>query len=337
MSTNQTKPRFFTGIQATGTLHLGHYLGVIRHILILQEEYEVIIMIADLHALTVPQKEMNYQEKAKEIAALLYSCGLKEDCKIFIQSQIKEHLELAWLLSPLVTVSELSKMIQYKEKKGKQETGNLALFSYPVLMAADIFLYDADLIIVGQDQQQHYELATDIFRKFNNFHQASKQGIALLKLPIFNEFSQLGSKIMGLQNPEKKMSKSGSEKDYLALLDEPKDIRDKIKKAVTDSEKKIYYDPENKDKLGTSNLLLIYALLKKLTVKEAEKEVSDLDHRRFKEKLSELVCDKLQTIQEKFSIYQAKITDLLEKNRHYCQKLAQQKMKKIKSKMKLIN
>jgi tryptophanyl-tRNA synthetase len=170
MSTNQPKPRFFTGIQATGTLHLGHYLGVIRHILILQEEYEVIIMIADLHALTVPQKGIDYQEKAKEIAALLYACGLKEDCKIFIQSQIKEHLELAWLLSPLVTVSELNKMIQYKEKKGKHETGNLALFSYPVLMAADIFLYDADLIIVGQDQQQHYELATDIFRKFNNFY-----------------------------------------------------------------------------------------------------------------------------------------------------------------------
>ncbi|CAJ0844803.1 3788_t:CDS:2 [Entrophospora sp. SA101] len=282
-----TRPRFFTGIQATGTLTLGHYLGVINHILLLQEEYEVIVMIADLHALTVPQQGMDYRKKAADIAALLYAC----------------------------------------EKKKGEETGNLALLAYPVLMSADIFLYDADLVIVGQDQQQHCELTAAIARKFNNFYQAE-----LLKLPQF-AIPQLGGKIMGLQNPEKKMSKS--ENDHLALLDEPEIVKKKIQRAETDSENKVYYDPIKKT--GISNLLLIYALFKKVSPQEAEKEVSNLNYHQFKTKLAELVCAKFQIIQEKFPIYQAKITGLLEKNQHYCQKLAQQKLKEIKNKMKLPN
>lgn len=319
------KPRFFTGIQATGTLTLGHYLGIIHHVLLLQEEYEIFIMVADLHALTVPNQQIDYQKKAHEIAALLYACGLKEDCKIFIQSQIKEHLELTWLLASQVTVSELNNMIQYKEKKKNEETGNLALLAYPVLQAADIFLYDADLVIVGQDQQQHCELAAAIFRKFNNFYQAD-----LLKLPQFTT-AQLGNKIMGLQNPEKKMSKS--ENDYIALLDNPEIIKKKIQRAETDSENKIYYDSEKKS--GVSNLLIIYALLRKITPYEAEKEVSNLNYHQFKTRLAELVCIKFQNIQEDFPLYQTKISDLLEKNRLYCQNLAQQKLEKIKTVMKL--
>ncbi|CAG8801712.1 31876_t:CDS:1, partial [Racocetra persica] len=208
------QPRFFTGIQASGTLTLGHYLGVIRHILEIQEEYEIIIMICDLHALTIPKPNFNYREIGHEIASLLYACDLKEEnCKIFIQSEIKEHVELAYLLSPHITVSALSNMIQYKEKKKEKESGNLALLSYPVLMAADIFLYDADLVIVGQDQTQHLELATNIAQKFNNFYNKN-----LLKIPQFT-IPHLGAKIMGLKNPQKKMSKS--ENDFLALLDNP--------------------------------------------------------------------------------------------------------------------
>jgi len=218
-------------------------------------------------------------------------------------------------------------MIQYKEKKKDAETGNLALLSYPVLMAADIFLYDADLVIVGQDQRQHCELTADISRKFNNFYQTN-----LLKLPQFT-IPQLGSKIMGLKNPKKKMSKS--ENDYLALLDEPEIIKKKIQRAETDSENKIRYDPINKP--GISNLLLIYALLKKITPQEAKKEVSNLNYHQFKNKLAELVCAQFQSIQEKLPIYQTKINILLEKNRHYCQKITQQKLKEIKSKMKLSN
>ncbi|CAG8832685.1 19566_t:CDS:1, partial [Racocetra persica] len=231
----------------------------------IQDRYEVIIMIADLHALTLPQKGIDYQKNSQEIAALLYACGLKEEnCKIFIQSQIKEHLELSFLLSPHVTVGILSNMIQYKEKKRSQETGNLSLLAYPVLMAADIFLYDVDLVIVGQDQTQHLELTTNIAQKFNNFY-----GKKLLKVPHFT-IPSLGAKIMGLNHPNRKMSKS--ENDYLALRDEPQTIKKKIAKAVTDSENKIYFDPQKKP--GISNLLTIYALLTGCQITEAEEKLT---------------------------------------------------------------
>ena len=163
-----TKPRFFTGITATGTLTLGHYLGVIRHILELQKTHEVIVMIGDLHALTIARSDLNYRDNCRKIAALLYACGLNSDCKVFIQSEIKEHLELMHFLSPQVNVGTLKNMIQFKEKK-QTSAGNLSLLSYPVLMAADIFLYDVDLIVVGIDQTQHLEFARDMHQRFNNF------------------------------------------------------------------------------------------------------------------------------------------------------------------------
>src|SRR6185369_5930734 len=170
-------------------------------------------------------------------------------------------------------------MIQYKEKKKEQETGNLALLAYPVLMAADIFLYDADLIIVGQDQTQHLELATDIAQKFNNFYDKK-----LLKVPQFT-IPHFGAKIMGLKNPQKKMSKS--ENDYIALLDSPEVIKKKFSQAETDSENKIYYDPEKKP--GISNLLTIYALLNDKEIKKTEEELKDLNYHQFKLKLVDLL------------------------------------------------
>jgi tryptophanyl-tRNA synthetase len=163
-----SKLRFFTGITATGTLTLGHYLGVIRHILELQKTHEVIVMIGDLHALTTLRNGVNYRENCRIIAALLYACGLNDNCKVFIQSEIKEHLELMAILSPHANINLLNNMIQFKEKKGTA-AGNLSLLSYPVLMAADIFLYQADLIVVGMDQTQHLEFARTIYRKFNSF------------------------------------------------------------------------------------------------------------------------------------------------------------------------
>ena len=217
-------------------------------------------------------------------------------------------------------------MIQYKEKKKNAETGNLALLSYPVLMAADIFLYDADLVIVGQDQQQHCELATTIFRKFNNFYQTD-----LLKLPQFT-ISQLGNKIMGLQNPEKKMSKS--ENDYIALLDKPEIIIKKIKEAETDSENKIYYNPEKKP--GISNLLTIYALLNNQRIKEAEKDLQNFNYHQFKLRLIDLLNEKLGIIQKRYSDYQQlKISGLLQKNKDYLKDLAKEKIKMIKKELKI--
>jgi tryptophanyl-tRNA synthetase len=320
------RPRFFTGIQATGTLTLGHYLGVIRHLLKIQEDYEVIILLADLHSLTVPNKELNYREKCYEIASLLYACGLKENCRIFIQSEISEHLELTWLLAPHVTVGKLGDMIQYKEKKKEQETGNLALLAYPVLQAADIFLYDADLVIVGQDQKQHLELATDIAQKFNNFY-----GQKLLKVPRFT-IPNLGAKIMGLKNPQKKMSKS--ENDCITLLDSPEVIKKKISQAETDSENKIYYDPSNKP--GISNLLTIYALLSGKGIKEVEEELKNTNYHQFKIKLSHLLNEKLAVIQKKYNDYLFHIKGIVEKNNTYLKDLAERQIKIIKKELRIL-
>ena len=322
-----SKPRFFTGIQATGSLTLGNYCGAIQPILKIQDDYEIIIMIADLHALTVPKPNFDYQKKCYEIASLLYACGLKEgNCKIFIQSEIPEHLELTWLLAPFVTVSELNNMIQYKEKKKGQETGNLALLSYPVLMVSDILLYDADLVIVGQDQKQHLELTNDITSKFNNFCAAK-----VLKIPKFS-IPAIGAKIMGLKNPQKKMSKS--ENDYIALLDSPEVINKKIKEAETDSENKIYYDPEKKP--GISNLLIIYALLTNQQIKEAEKELQNLNYHQFKLKLIDLLNGKLAVIQKKYNDYLSRVGEIVEKNNNYLKNLAEKKVKIIKKELKIL-
>jgi tryptophanyl-tRNA synthetase len=326
MKMNRSKLRFFTGIQPTGNLTLGHYFGVVQHILAIQEKYEIIIMVCDLHALTIPKKDFDYQKTRREIAALLYACGLKEDCKIYFQSQIKEHLELNWLLSPFVTISELSNMIQYKEKKKDQETGNLALLGYPVLMAADIFLFDADLIIVGQDQKQHLELATGIAQKFNNFYETN-----LLKVPQFT-IPKFGAKIMGLKNPEKKMSKS--EKDFIALLDSSEEIQSKIKTAETDSENKIYYDPEKKP--GISNLLTIYAFLKGKEIEELERELENVNYHQFKLKIIDLLSEKLTKIQEEYRHYLNEVEEIIKKNNDYLKILAEKKLKKIKENLKIL-
>src|SRR6185436_1585903 len=198
-------------------------------------------------------------------------------------------------------------MIQYKEKKKEQETGNLALLSYPVLMAADIFLYDSDLIIVGQDQKQHLELATDVAQKFNNFYKKK-----LLKVPQFS-IPRFGAKIMGLKNPKKKMSKS--ENDYITLLDKPEIISKKVKEAETDSENKVYYDPEKKP--GISNLLTIYALLNNQEIKDAENELQDFNYHQFKSKLIDLLSRKLTVIQKKYNDYLSKVGEMVEKNNDY--------------------
>ncbi|CAG8509128.1 10670_t:CDS:1 [Racocetra fulgida] len=323
-----SKPRFFTGIQPTGLLTLGHYCGVIRHLVSLQDNYEVIIMIADLHAFTVPNSVLNYHERCYEMAALLYACGLKEEnCKIFCQSQVPEHLFLAHLLSPFVTVGSLSHMIQYKEKKKNEETGNLALLSYPVLMAADILLYDADLVIVGQDQRQHLELTSIIARKFNNFF-----GQNLLKIPQFIIPDQ-GAKIMDLRNPTKKMSKS--ETDHISLLDTPEIIKKKVARAVTDSENKIYYHPRKKP--GLSNLLTIYALLNGWEISEAEKNLTGLGYDQFKSKLTQLVSDKLVAIQKNYDFWRTMIEVLLEKNTNYLRTQAGNKVNLLKKELKIFS
>jgi tryptophanyl-tRNA synthetase len=224
-------------------------------------------------------------------------------------------------------VGKLGDMIQYKEKKGVKETGNLALLSYPVLMAADIFLYEADLVIVGQDQKQHLELAKDIAEKFNNFY-----GKELLKLPTFT-IPKFGAKIMGLKDPTKKMSKSENDGTYISLLDKPEEIKEKIKKALTDSQEGICYDPVKR--LGISNLLTIYALLNNREIEEAEKDLQGLNHHQFKLKLIDLLNEKLGVIQKRYGDYHSKIGKIVEENNKYLKDLAEKKLERIKKELKL--
>ena len=220
-------------------------------------------------------------------------------------------------------------MIQYKEKKKQQETGSLALLSYPVLQAADIFLYETDLVIVGQDQQQHTELARHIAQKFNNFYDKN-----LLKIPQFT-IPSLGGKIMGLKNPTKKMSKS--ENDYIGLLDTPQVVEEKLKKTKTDSENKTYYDPHNEDKKWISNLLTICSLLEDKQINEVEKEmeINKLDYSQFKKKVAEIVNKKLFLIQQKYNQLLPTIEEKLKENNAYVRILAEKKMKEIRKELKL--
>nr|CAG8507125.1 8350_t:CDS:2 [Entrophospora candida] len=300
---------------STGTPTLGNYCGLIHHILKIQNDYEVIIMIADLHSLTVPKKEFDYQAKVFEMVALLYACGLNENCRVYIQSSVSEHLELMNLLSPHITVGKLGDMTQYKDKIKKEGgTGNLALLSYPVLMAADILLYNADLVIVGQDQKQHLELTEGLANKFNNFY-----GRELLKIPKF-DIPSLGGKIMGLNDPTKKMSKS--ENDYIGLLDTPETVKEKLKKAKTDSNDKLYYDFKDENK--------------EITEVVEEMKMDELDYKEFKEKVAEMINEKFAPIQEKYQKYLPKVKEMLFKNNKYLKSLAEKKLADIKEELKLV-
>ncbi|WNE41547.1 MAG: Tryptophan--tRNA ligase [Mycoplasmataceae bacterium] len=326
INNKNTKPILFTGITSTGTLTLGHYFGVIQHLIKLQDDYQIFLMVADLHALTtISDKRVNYKEKTKEIASLLYSCGLKEEnCKVFVQSQIKEHLELSYFLSSYCSVGRLNNMIQYKEKSKEKQSPGFSLLSYPILMASDILLYDADLVIVGKDQKQHLEFTEYLANKFNFDNDNC------LKIPNFS-IPNLGSKIMGLKNPLKKMSKSGN--DYISLLDLEDYVNNKIMKAETDSEAKIYFDPVNKP--GISNLLVIYSLLKNLKIEESEKLFSNSNYSDFKNSVSKCINEALKSIQSGYIFYHNNIDNILEKNNLEVRKIAEKKINKIKEKINL--
>ncbi|PJE69084.1 tryptophan--tRNA ligase, partial [Candidatus Shapirobacteria bacterium CG10_big_fil_rev_8_21_14_0_10_38_14] len=253
--------RIFSGIRPTGELHIGNYLGAIRQWLLLQEKADCVFCIVDLHAITTPYQSKELKKNIFEMAAAYLASGLNpEKCIFFVQSQVEAHAELAWLLSTITPIGELQRMTQYKEKiKKYPKDVNAGLLNYPILMAADILLYQTDLVPVGKDQQQHVELVRTIARKFNQkFGQTFKEPKVLLP--------KTGAKIMSLQNPKKKMSKTDDPRGCLELFEEPEEIKKKIMAAVTDPGKVIKYDPIKKP--GISNLLTIYSLFSGKTTKE---------------------------------------------------------------------
>src|SRR3990167_3074205 len=284
--------RIVSGIQPTGQIHIGNYLGAIKQWIALQERNECVFFIADLHSLTVPYEPEDLQNKITEKVIAYIAAGLDpEKSIIFVQSQIKEHTELSWLLNTITPMGELQRMTQFKEKAKKYpEYVNAGLFDYPVLMAADILLYKAEAVPVGKDQEQHVELTRSLAKKFiQKFGQTFKEPESL----ILKE----GSKIMSLIDPKKKMSKSDEPKSCIFLFDSPEDITKKILSAQTDSGKDVIYNVTKKP--GISNLLTIYGLLTGRTTQDIEKDFKGKGYGDFKKSLVKVVIDYLEPFRRK--------------------------------------
>lgn len=287
------KSIIFSGIQPSGSLHIGHYIGAIQNWLPMQNEYDCIFSLVDLHAITVRQNPEKFRENIYQLLALYLACGLDpKKSIIFCQSHVAEHAELAWILNCFTYMGELNRMTQFKDKSKKYaENINVGLFAYPVLMAADILLYQTNIVPVGADQKQHVELVRDIATRFNNLH----GNIFTIPEPKIMSF---GARIMGLQDPEKKMSKSDvNPNNVINLLDDTDTIMDKMKRAVTDSGKEVYFDEK---KPGIANLLTIFSAVSGKTIPELEKIYRDAGYGKFKSNLGEVLIEFLKPIQNKY-------------------------------------
>lgn len=324
--------RLLTGLKPSGELTLGSYIGGIKQSVKLQEEYDSFLFVPDLHAITVPQDPNLLKERIRKNVALYLACGIDpEKNTIYLQSQNVYHANLSWILECHTYMGEASRMTQYKDKTSKGENVSVGLFTYPILMAADILLYDADFIPVGVDQKQHVELARDIATRFNNKYGES----FTLPEPLI---PKIGAKIMDLQNPTKKMSKSdGDSKGSILLLDTEEVIRKKIMSAVTDSENKVYYDPENKP--GISNLLTIYSSLSNKTIEAVEEQFKETNYGSLKKEVANLVVATLIEIQKKYEelINSDTIEKILEQGKNKTEKLAKEKYESTLKKIGLGN
>lgn len=284
----------FSGMQPTGTPSLGNYLGALKNWRELQDEYNCLFSIVDMHSITVREDASVLRKRARDLLTLYIAIGLEPEKNIiYYQSHVSAHAELAWILNCYTYVGELNRMTQFKEKSQKHaENINAGLFAYPVLMAADILLYQTDLVPVGEDQRQHLELTRDVAARFNNLYGD------VFKVPEAF-IPKVGARIMGLQEPTKKMSKTETDNDnnVIHLLDEPNLIVNKIKRCVTDSDNEIRY---GQDKPGISNLLNIYCAITGKTIEEAVGEFSSFGYGDFKKAVAEVVVDELKPIQQRF-------------------------------------
>ena len=323
--------RIFSGIRPTGGLHIGNYLGAIKQWIALQENNECVFCIVDLHAITTPYNPNDLQKNILEATAIYLAAGINpEKSIIFVQSAVKEHAELAWLLGTITPMGELSRMTQFKEKsKQYKDYINAGLFTYPILMAADILLYKGQAVPVGKDQEQHVELTRTIAKKFNQ-----KFG------KVFDEpetiLPKAGAKIMSLTDPKKKMSKSDDPKSCISLFDSPEDIQKKIMSAETDSGKEIIYNVTKKP--GISNLLTIYSLLTDKSTQEIEKQFKGKGYGDFKKSLAKVLINYLEPFRRKQKELQTRdvyIKDLLDKGASRAKIIAETTMKEVREKMGL--
>lgn len=352
--------RIFSGIQPSGVLHIGNYLGAIKNWVELQEKYESIFCVVDLHAITAPQNPEELRQKTIEVAKIYLAAGINpEKSTIFVQSHIPEHTELTWILNTITKNGDLTKMTQFKDKTGldldhlefpknltefksvgeifaksfkvykeKFNSVSVGLFDYPVLMAADILLYDTNLVPVGEDQLQHVEIARTLAKRFNNTFGKT------FVIPEPYAVKE-GMRIMGLDDPVNKMSKSAaSEYNYIALTDSPEKIREKIKKAVTDSGKNIKYSD---DQPAIKNLINIYALLDNAKPKEIEEAYRKKGYAEFKTDLAEVIVDFLGDFQLRYNdIDDKEVVNILSQGAEKVRPLAKKKMEEVKGKVGLI-
>lgn len=288
------KKRIYSAVQPSGMLTLGNYLGAIRNFPLLQEEYDCLYCVANMHTLTVRQDPELLRERIYALLALYLACGLDPEKNIlYLQSQVPAHAELSWVLGCYTYMGELSRMTQFKDKSSRHTDNiNAGLFTYPVLMAADILLYQTDFVPIGRDQKQHLELARDIAIRFNKLYGDT------FKVPE-PLISKQGAKIMSLQEPNKKMSKSDDNvNNFVLITEDPDKIMKKFKKAVTDSDGEIRYDEENKP--GVSNLINIYGALKGLSTEEVEKAFAGLRYGDFKMAVGEACVETLNPIRARY-------------------------------------
>lgn len=282
----------FSAIQPSGSLTIGNYLGALSNFPELQKDYNCLYCVADMHAITVPQKPADLRRRTLDLIALYVACGIDPDKSIlYIQSQVPEHTELAWVLNTITSVGQLNRMTQFKDKSQKQKEVYAGLLNYPVLMVADILLYQTSYVPVGEDQRQHIELTRDIAERFNTRYSPTFTIPDILA-------PKVGARIMSLQNPSSKMSKSDADENaFILILDEPDVIRRKIKRAVTDSIGEVHYSD---DQPGVKNLLDIYSSFKHITPQEAEKEFAQVGYGELKEAVAEAVVEGLAPVQKRY-------------------------------------
>lgn len=283
----------FSGIQPSGTLTLGNYIGALQQFVELQNEYNCYFCIVDQHAITVPQERLALRKNIRSLAALYIAVGIDpEKVTLFIQSEVPAHAQAGWMLQCISYIGELERMTQFKDKSSGKESVSAGLLTYPPLMAADILLYQADLVPVGEDQKQHLELTRDLAERFN------KKYNDIFTIPEVR-IPKVGARIMSLQDPTKKMSKSDpNTKGFISILDDPKTIEKKIKSSVTDSDGIVKFDKENKP--GISNLLSIYSIIENRSIEDIVAQYEGKGYGEFKADLAEVLIKKLSPIQEKY-------------------------------------
>ena len=328
------RPVSYSGVQPSGNLTIGNYLGAIKNFPIYSEQYKCFYCVVDQHAITVRQVPAELRRRTYETIALYIACGLDpEKNTLYVQSHVPAHTEMAWMLNCFTMFGELSRMTQFKDKSQKHADNiNAGLFTYPVLMAADILLYQTNVVPIGHDQKQHLELARDIVDRFNQLYPDT----FTMPEPII---AKSGAKIMSLAEPTQKMSKSDeNENAVVRILDAPDAIMRKFKRAVTDSDSEIRFDPENKP--GVSNLLTIYSCFSGKTIEEAEREFDGKGYGDFKTAVGQVCCDKLIPVQEEYRRIladKAYLEEVMKKGADEASYYARKTLSKVRRKLGFVN